>query len=139
MESTLGYSEYDEAWFTEPTDSMASYYERLQNDVELAIKPLIPYLSDISAIKSYNDLLLVDKEILTLLEAFELARVELREGYDEGILARTSGHHKDYLDIYRDALARRSSPSSDNICLNQGVFEVFPYQIVMNYLNPQNT
>ena len=137
MESTLGYSEYDEAWFTEPTDSMANYHERLLNGVEVALNALIPYLSDISTIKSYSDLLLVDKELLALLESFEMARVELIEGLDEGVLARTSGHHKDYLYIYQDALARRCSPSSDYLCLNYGCFDVFPYEILMNRLNSQ--
>lgn len=135
MESTFGYSEYDEAWFTEPTDSMASYYERLQNDVELTLNALTPYLSEISTLKSYSDLLLVDNELLTLLEAFELARVELCEGYVEGILARTGGHHNDYLHIYRDALARRCSPSSDYICLTNGSFGVAPFEILMIHHN----
>jgi hypothetical protein len=135
MESTLGYSEYDEAWFTEPTDSMASYYEKLQNDVELALNALMPFLSDISAIKTYRDLLLVDKELLALLEAFEMARIELNEGSDDGILARTSGHHKDYLAVYQDALARRCSPSSDYICLTNGRFSVSPFEILMIHHN----
>jgi hypothetical protein len=53
MESTLGYSEYDEAWFTEPSDSMASYCERLQKNVELAVKSLEPYLAELESINSY--------------------------------------------------------------------------------------
>ena len=135
MESTFGYSEYDEAWFTEPTDSMASYYERLQNDVELALKPLVPYLEELNSIKSYSDLLLVDNVLLTLMESFEMARVELIEGCDKGILAMTSGHHKDYLAIYQDALARRCSPSSDYICLTNSRFGVVPFEIMMIHHN----
>lgn len=135
MESTFGYSEYDEAWFTEPTDSMASYYERLQNDVELTLNALTPYLSEIAKIKSYSDLLLVDLHVLKLMVAFEMARVELIEGCDQGILAMTSGHHKDYLAIYQDALARRCSPSSDYICLTNSRFGVVPFEVMMIHHN----
>ena len=135
MESTLGYSEYDEAWFTEPTDSMASYYERLQNNVELALKPLVPYLEELNSIKSYSDLLLVDNELLTLMESFEMARVELNEGYDEGVLARTGGHHKDYLDLYQDALRGRDTPRTGCICLSGDSFDIPPIQIISAYLH----
>jgi hypothetical protein len=135
MESTLGYSEYDEAWFTEPTDSLAGYYERLQNNVELALKPLEPYLAELESINSYSDLLLVDNELLTLMEAFEMARVELNEGYDEGVLARTGGHHKDYLDLYQDALRGRDTPRNGCICLSGDSFDIPPIQIISAYLH----
>lgn len=134
MEITLGYSEYDDVWFAEPTDSQSTYLERLQKEVDMAVMPLIPYLSEISSIRSYSDLLLVDKSILTLLETFELARVELNEGYDHGVFCRTSGHHKDYLDIYQDALNGRKNPRTNYICLSDGQFDLVPIEIISTYL-----
>ena len=108
---------------------------RLQNDVELAVKSLEPYLAERESINSYSDLLLVDNELLTLMEAFEMARVELNEGYDEGIVAKTGGHHKDYLDLYQDALQGRETPRTDCICLSAGSFDIPPIQIISAFMH----
>lgn len=62
------------------------------------------FSNEISKLKTYDNLLSLDKEILKLLIRFEEFFVERQEFSNECIDGSTGGHHRDALDVYLYAL-----------------------------------
>lgn len=69
---------------------------RSENLADLALK-LLPFSTLLSQVKTYDDILKLDKEIIHLLIKFEEISVDIIEANNEYIDGHTSGHHRDCL------------------------------------------
>jgi hypothetical protein len=82
------------------------YKEQLHVDLINTANQLVPYFDQLQSVTNYTQLLSLDSPILALLIKHERTRVDLSELINPAIDFRSSGHHRDKLEIYSDALNR---------------------------------
>lgn len=111
------------------------YFNRKKSDIKNFAMLLEPHLDDIKKIKSYGDLLSLDKSILRNLINFEECSVQLMEAQNEAIDFQSGGHHQDPLDIYRSALNGEELDEDSFIFMGEGgKLHFSPYDDVIKHL-----
>ena len=83
---------------------MAASSKNALNEVKLIAKQLASSLVYLDDINDFKGLCALPKALINKLICFEEALINYLELTSEGIEYRTSGHFRDVLDIYRDAL-----------------------------------
>jgi hypothetical protein len=88
------------------------YLSTIESNLNIAANKLEKFSYEMAMINNYSDLLSLDNEILLLLINFEECFVRRQEFSNECIDGTTSGHHRDALDAYNDALHNKEFSGS---------------------------
>ncbi len=85
-------------------DSGIAAKTKAKQEAHRAAKSIELTLEVLSNVRNFKELVALDNSVIEGLIHFELAHIEYLELTNEGIDYQTSGHYKDVLDIYNDAL-----------------------------------
>lgn len=101
-----------------------NYKDKLHLELLNSANQLVPFFDQLQYVTDYSTLLLLDSPILELMIKLESARVDLSELLNPAIDFRSSGHYRDKLDIYRDALKREPITKGIYVYMDdQGLFQ----------------